>query len=85
MSATTETATRFVRVQRHPLRDEAHPWLVYCDVCEWGLFAGISFKPLGWAPSWRVAQDYAARHAARHQAAACQSCGHMKPLPKDLR
>ena len=84
---TTAAATRFVRVQRHPFRDPTKRWLVYCDVCDRAaahLF-GVAFKPLGWAPAWDVAQEFAARHVARHQAAACQSCGHMKPLPEDLR
>ena len=76
-------STAVVRVRRNPLRDHKMSWFVYCDVCNPSI-GFFSFKPLGWAPAWQVAQTFADTHARRHEAEACDRCGHMSPLENPM-
>jgi hypothetical protein len=49
--------------------DPKFPWVIWC-------FCG-GFKPLAKAPDWRTAQDWAAKHAAAHEASRCDKCGRL--------
>lgn len=71
-----------IRVMRNPLPDSATPWLVLCGLCYggselFGAFAAYISGPKWWAPNWRLAQDFAARHANAHEATRCTTCLHL--------
>lgn len=73
----------WVRVQRHPLSGQPLPWLVYCAVCSGArnIFETLAGPPLGGAPDWRTAQDFADRHVREHEATRCHTCLHVPAVP----
>lgn len=78
-----------VRVMRNPVRGQ-RPWLVLCELCGGGGVGGFFAAMFGAgvkgsAETWRIAQDYAQRHALGHEATRCRTCLHIpeRPLPEE--
>lgn len=74
-----------VRVFRDPYAKPERRWLVTCALCASsdavGLFGLMLALPggkgvKGYAPDWRTAQDYATKHALRHEVSRCPTCLH---------
>jgi hypothetical protein len=78
-----------VHVRRNLYGKPDQPWLVTCELCAGddgggfgsflSAFMGAGVK--GWAPTWQVAQDYAHRHAVRHEETRCPLCLHVPATP----
>lgn len=72
-----------IRVERHPLQSTTQPWLVRCRFCgpatdfPSNLFGDDQGVVKGWAKDWRMAQDWAARHAIEHEKTRCPTCLHV--------
>lgn len=68
-----------IRVERNIIDHQGNrPWVVRCDYCAGeGSILRLLTAPKGWAPTWRVAQDYAIRHAMAHEATRCATCLHV--------
>ena len=58
-------------VKRGPIPHE-RPWEVWCHC---GPFMGL----IAWSKDWRTAVDWAAKHAAEHEASRCKACGQLPP------
>lgn len=76
----TTSGSNAVKVGRNrgPSR-AAYPWLVTCQLCSshTGFFGALWAKIIGWSFEWPLAIEFAARHAAAHEATRCTSCLHL--------
>lgn len=68
-------------MERNKYGRKDQPWLVHCSLCQGGgdFFADpfAFLRPIGWAPTWRIAQDFAHRHAVEHEKTRCPTCLHL--------